>query len=181
MNEAKRVYYKQFIDNSSDQSNLFRTSKKLLNIQTDKTLPPHSDAYTLANEMGQFFAHKITVIRTKLADQPVVNDAVSDCTATVCSGALAFSESAPLSEDVVKDMVSASKKSCAFDPLSSSILSLCLDELLPVITTMVKLSLESGQFAEVWKNASVHPSVKSRRQPINTNFVPSTTYSLHQN
>ena len=115
------MYYKQFIDNSSDQSNLFRTSKKLLNIQTDKTLPPHSDAYTLANEMGQFFAHKITVIRTKLADQPVVSDAASDFTATVCSGAFAFSESAPLSEEVVTDMVSASKKSCAFDPLSSSI------------------------------------------------------------
>ena len=50
-------------------------------------------------------------------------------------------------------MVSASRKSCASDPFLSSILSLCLDELLRVITKMVNLSSESGQFAEVWKNA----------------------------
>jgi len=82
MNEAKSVFYKQY-DNSSDQSKLFRATKKLSNIQTDKTRPPHSVAYTLANEMGQFFAHKITVVRSKLSDQAVVNDAASDSTTAV--------------------------------------------------------------------------------------------------
>ena len=34
MNEARRTYYTQFIDdNSSDQSKLFRASKSLLNLQ----------------------------------------------------------------------------------------------------------------------------------------------------
>ena len=42
MNEARRNYYKQFIeDNGDNQSKLFIASKRLLlNMQSDKTLPP---------------------------------------------------------------------------------------------------------------------------------------------
>ena len=43
-------------------SKLFRQSKRLLNIQADKTLPPHMNAVKLANDMGDYFVHKITVI-----------------------------------------------------------------------------------------------------------------------
>ena len=44
MNEARCACYKEFIDeNSSDQSKLFRASKSLLNLQADKSLPPHTD------------------------------------------------------------------------------------------------------------------------------------------
>ena len=56
MNKARRAYYSQFIaieDNSSDQSRLFRASKSLLNLQTNKMLPPHTDALKqMANNMG---------------------------------------------------------------------------------------------------------------------------------
>ena len=58
----------QFIEeNSSNQSKLFRESKRLFNIQADKTLPPHTNAVKLANDMGDYFFHKITAIRSKLA------------------------------------------------------------------------------------------------------------------
>ena len=43
MNESRRAYYKQYIDeNSSDQGRLFRASKRLLNFHVDRALPPHS-------------------------------------------------------------------------------------------------------------------------------------------
>ena len=72
MNEARCTYYKEFIDeNSSDQSKLFRASKSLLNLQADKSLPPHTDASVLANEMGEYFIHKIVAIRSKLAGDMV--------------------------------------------------------------------------------------------------------------
>ena len=72
MNVARCTYYKEFIDeNSSDLSKLFRASKSLLNLQADKSLPPHSDASVLANEMGEFFIHKIVAIRSKLAGDTV--------------------------------------------------------------------------------------------------------------
>ena len=40
MNEARRVYYNQFIeDNSTDQRRLFAESKSLLNMKKDRSLP----------------------------------------------------------------------------------------------------------------------------------------------
>ena len=67
MNVSRRTYEKQYIDdNSSDQGKLFRASKHLLNLQADKVLPPHTNALVLANEMGDYFVHEITAIRSKL-------------------------------------------------------------------------------------------------------------------
>lgn len=177
MNKARCAYYKQFIDdNSSDQSKLFRASKSLLNLQPDKALPPHTDAFALANEMGEFFVHKITSIGAKLAtdDQSVcIGVSPDSTTSSQCSDGIVFSEFKPLSDVAVKKLALTSWKSCAVDPLPSSILSVCLDELLPVITKMVNLSLETGCFAEAWKNALVHPLLKkSGQQHINKKFRP---------
>lgn len=67
MNDSRLAYYKKYIDNNSpDQGRLFRVSKPLLNLQADKALPPHTDARVLANELGQYFVHKITAIRAEL-------------------------------------------------------------------------------------------------------------------
>ena len=67
MNEARRVYYNQFIeDNSTDQRRLFMASKSLLNMQPDRSLLPHIDVSLFANDMGEFFITKIANIRPKL-------------------------------------------------------------------------------------------------------------------
>ena len=167
MNESRRAYYKQYIDeNSSDQGRLFRASKHLLNFHVDRALPPHMDARMLANEMGEYFVHKITAIRSELdADASGVTSLATP--ASTCSK---FSEFSPLSGESVRRIAASCAKSCALDPLPSSILS-CLDELLPVFRKIVNLSLESGVFAEDWKNALVHPLLKKAGlKPINKNF-----------
>ena len=59
--------------------------------------------------------------------------------------------------------------------LPSSILTFCLDELLPVTTEIVNLSLESGVFSGDWKNALVHPLLKKAGlQPFNKNLRPAS-------
>ena len=61
-----------------------------------------------------------------------------------------------LSEDDVRTLVSsASKKHCALDPMPSSLVSDCLDVLLPVITEIINSSLVHGYFVQVWKEALV--------------------------
>ena len=154
MNESRRTYYKQHIDeNSSDQRRLFRASKHLLNFHVDRALPPHTDACMLANEMGEYFVHKITTIRSEL-DADASGATSLATSASTCSE---FSEFSPLSDESVRRIAASCAKSCALDPLPSSILTFCLDELLPVIRKIVNLSLQSGVFAEDWKNALVHP------------------------
>ena len=64
MNEARRVYHNQ--PEEADQRRLFMASKSLLNMQPDRSLPPHIDVSLLANEMGEFFITKIANIILKL-------------------------------------------------------------------------------------------------------------------
>ena len=98
----------QFIEeNSSNQSKLFRESQRLLNIQADKTLPPHANAVKLANDMGHYFVHKITAIRSKLAastKSPPSAAQESDYTTTLEMTDLSFSEFALLTEEDVKNL-----------------------------------------------------------------------------
>ena len=68
MIDARRSYYSQFMEeNTSNQSELFRESKNVLNIQADKTLPLHTDAVKLAKDMGDYFVCKTTAIMSNLA------------------------------------------------------------------------------------------------------------------
>ena len=67
----------------------------------------------------------------------------------------------------------ATKKSCPLDPMPTSVLLQVLDVLLPVITKMVNMSFESGEFVAVWKEALVRPSLKKHGLDIvYKNFRP---------
>ena len=59
-----------------------------------------------------------------------------------------LSEFQPLSKEAVRKMAVASMRTRTLDPLPSSILLVCIEELLPVISRMVNVSLEHGYFAD---------------------------------
>ena len=61
-----------------------------------------------------------------------------------------------LTEHDVRKLIEATpKKSCALDPMPTSLLVACIDTLLPVITKILNLSLQHGIFADQWKCALV--------------------------
>ena len=62
--------------------------------------------------------------------------------------------------DVRAIFTKSAKKSCKLDSLSTSLLVDCLDELLPVNTGMINLSLKEGYFPSEWKDALVKPLLK---------------------
>ena len=66
----------------------------------------------------------------------------------------------------------------------------CMNELLPVITSMVNMPLQSGYFAEEWKEALVHPlpkkcgldfDFKNLRPVSNLQFIFKSTESAVAN
>ena len=65
-----------------------------------------------------------------------------------------------LSEENVRLLSKSSKKSSTLDPMPAPLVAGCLDVLLPVLTRMINLSLESGVFPENWKQADVRPRLK---------------------
>ena len=152
MNEARCTHYRPFINkNSWDQSKLFQASKRLLNLQEDKSIPPYTNASVVTNEMGEYFIHKVVAIRSKLAGDAVPHAVSTECAphgSSSTDDVVTLSEFQSLSEEAVRKMAVASMKTCGLDPFPSSILLLCIEELLPVITRMLNISLEHGYFAD---------------------------------
>ena len=62
-------------------------------------------------------------------------------------------------QDVKSLMQHSSLKSCALDPMPSTLVSRC-DVLLPVLTRLINMSLKSGQFPVASKEALVLPLLK---------------------
>ena len=76
-------------------------------------------------------------------------------------------------ESVKKLIVEPPTKSCSSDPTPTGLLKECLDELLPVITRMINLSLEEGKFPSEWNGALVKPKLKKADLDlIKENFPP---------
>ena len=85
-----------------------------------------------------------------------------------------FSEFNLLFESEVFDLITASsKKSCPLDPIPTKLLNECVDLLLPPITKIINLSLDSGYFPRTWKCALVRPLLKEDGlPPVFKNFRP---------
>ena len=55
---------------------------------------------------------------------------------------------------------SSPSKSCSLDPIPTSLLKECVNELSPIIARIVNLSLETGTFPSLYKKAIVRPLIK---------------------
>ena len=107
--------------------------------------------------MGEYFIHKVFAIRSKLAGDAVPHAVSTECVPQGSSSTddvVTLSEFQSLSEEAVRKIAVASMKTCALDPFPSSILLVCIEELLAVITKMLNISLEqsfkpSDTFSEV--------------------------------
>ena len=99
--------------------------------------------------MGSFFVKKIDAIHIKLdrlAD--CLHDSHFDYVETLPTRTL--DSFIPLTESAVSKLIGCSpQKNCMFDPMSTPLVISCADVLLPVITKMINLSLNSGEFADV--------------------------------
>ena len=77
-----------------------------------------------------------------------------------CLG-LTFANFKTLSQEQVSELNNkGAKKSRPLDPMLTSVVLEVLDVLLPVITNMISLSFESGEFASDWKEALLKPLLK---------------------
>ena len=66
-----------------------------------------------------------------------------------------------LTEEEVLTLISSSaKKHCTLDPMPTSLVTDCLDVLLPVITKIINSSLAYGHFPTTWKEALIKPILK---------------------
>ena len=104
---------------------------------------------SFANELGLYLTTKVEAVRSQL-------NSVDTQHASIPSSAITYQllDFDRLSEeDVQKWILDTAKKSCSLDPMPTSLMLECQDILLPVITSLISLSLESGQIPDVWIEA----------------------------
>ena len=64
------------------------------------------------------------------------------------------------------------------DPIPTTLVVKCIDVLLPALTKMVNISLESGHFPSAWKEALVGPILKNGLDTAFKNYWPVSNLSF---
>ena len=173
LQEAKVSYYSSVIsDNVSNQKTLFRTIDKLLHRKPERRYPEASSTLDLVNGFAQFFHNKIVMIRNGLTERST-SLSYTDEEQTMCC--TEFDKFRVVTVNTVKDYISTiGRKSCELDPVPASVLRGCENILLPILTNIINLSLQSGYMPAQLKQAMVKPKLKKDSLDPNeySNFRP---------
>ena len=158
MNQARVEFYKDLIHEAgNDQRKLFKSTKALFKQKADLSFLDHRDPIALANDIRQFFVQKVECMYSELLDSP---SSQPNTETSSTSSITPFAKFKEMNEEDVKHLLTKSgKKSCALDPMPTSLVIECLDVLCPGITRFINLSLDSGLFPDNWKHAEVRPGV----------------------
>ena len=120
-------------------------------------LPSNLSPESLPDKFNEFefFVHKIEEIsRSFDPDKPIPTNLVE------FSGTV-FAEFQRVTEDFVKTAVQEMpQKSCDLDPIPTSVLYDCLDEIIPIVARIMNKSLSCGIVPQCFKHALVKPLLK---------------------
>ena len=157
--QAKAAYYTSQIDkNKGDSKTLFKLTNSLMGKNGETILPTHSCDKTLADQFLSFFHNKIDNIRTGLCamvDEPLVEipDQSFNGVPLNCFSSVTLQE-------IRHIILKAPSKSCELDPLPSWLLKECVDELSPIVTSIVNASLNHAIVPLSLKTALIRPLLK---------------------
>ena len=179
--DSKRIYYSTLIEEQKcDPKKLFSNVSKLMNRHAPKQLPTTDDDEHLANKFADFFHAKISTISKDLGHMKatITND-FSETSQTDCHSQLSNFQLVSC-EELTSLIKGSSLKSCQLDPVPALVLRQCYDFLLPVITRIVNLSLQHGQFPDVLKMAFITPLLKKSTadREILSNYRPISNLSF---
>jgi hypothetical protein len=154
---ARSNYYEAKVAECKDQKSLFKLIDNLLHRKGKKVLPHYDSLEELTEKFSDYFYNKIAQIRTVLDSEPSPSLTSTDDSHASCK----FTSFSPLTiDDVKKQIREMPKKSCPLDPLPTWLLTECLDEIAPVITQIINLSLTSGEVPASLKFALIGPLIK---------------------
>ena len=121
----------------------------------DTMLPSNISIESLPDNFNEFFVHKIEEIRRSFGpDRPILTNPVE------FSGT-AFAEFQLVTEDFFKIVVQEMpNRSFDLDPIPTSVLYDCLEEIIPIVNSIINKSLSTGIVPQCFKHAPVKPLLK---------------------
>ena len=136
-------------------------SRLWMSSSVKKTELPDCDSdIDLADKFSEYFVDKISKIRKNLdLNSPKSPEKTSKHVEKDTSASMTSFTPTTISE-IWKIIRKSASKSCSSDPVLTWLLKEHLDVLLPVITDIVNMSLESGVFPDEMKHAMIKPLLK---------------------
>ena len=180
INTAKEKYLCQKIEKSKDSKTFYQNTNQILGKTNETFFPNDVPIDKLPETFSNFFYDKIENIRQKLDDDTCIakDTPLYADSAHSSSHFLSFR---PVSQEEVRHIISkSSKKTCSLDPIPTSLLIECLDDVLPAITSIINDSLQSGSVPDIYKHAVVTPLIKKQSldQNILQNYRPISNLSF---
>ena len=156
---------------SGNSRRLWQSMSSLL--RRDKSSANRSSSGITADKLAQFFADKVAAVRAETKDAPPP-------TFTQYCGAQLLSFSEVSAEDVRRVLLRSPAKTCALDPLPTSVLLDVVDVLLPFICVMCNTSLREGCLPRTQKTAIITPVLKKQNadtdEPKNYRPISNLTF-----
>ena len=161
MKSLKMKYYADKIEEcGTEQKALFNIINSLQNKRKEMAPPSSGSISELPDIFNKFFITKISQIRQKL-DSDSCTDISFTGISDIKSSDISLDTFRPATEKEVFKIISKSpKKSCALDPIPAGFLIDILPTLLPTITKIINISLETGTVPRSMKKAIVSPLLK---------------------
>ena len=154
--DAKKLHYKHKIDSAASSSKLlFSMTNELLGKKKLTVLPSDSPRDQLPQRFCDFFADKIKQIRTDIDSCPCEQPSFSTYEGRP------FCTFKPVSEkEVLRVIMQSPTKSSMLDPIPTSLTKQCINDIVPMITSIVNASLSTGRVPMAFKQAVVTPLLK---------------------
>lgn len=162
LEKARLSYYSDKVsDCDRDQKGLHKITKHLLEGPSEVVLPSGKCSEELAQDFSDFFINKIEVIRNDIGSVVHKNPYPLDKENNDLSCMSNFEEFKPATtEEVEKIIKKSANKSCELDPIPTWLLKSCLPELLPSITKIINLSLDTASVPLSFKSSRIRPLIK---------------------
>ena len=125
----------------------------------------------IANIMNKFYIDKVNSIRASLPNS--IDDPLRKLKLMMRGRQLSFSV-LPVHPDMVAETISAlrNSKSCGLDNIDTYVLKLIKPHIIPAVTHIINLSIETSTFPEAWKYSKIIPLYK-KDDPLNAkNYRP---------
>ena len=119
----------------------------------EENLPNFVSIEDGCTQFADFFSNKIKRLLITLDRDSICTEETSLCTEPL----LAFRE---CNVKEVVQLIKTTSKTCALDPLPSSVLSQYIEALAPLITNIINMSITQSDIPELLKEAVVRPLLK---------------------
>ena len=149
----KEVISSSILGCKGNTKELYKIFNQIAGVKEENPMPSGFSNEDLANTFADYFMDKILDIRQSLCHKPKYEPKGVEAT-TFCE----FRELSPAEiRSIIKSMPT---KSCELDVLPAKLIKQYLDDLLPLITTIINTSLYHGVFVSQWKVAVIRPLLK---------------------